>query len=48
MFGVKQQFVDLHMRMMLLEWMMEFSDEFLFKRQTFALAVSYIDLYLTK
>ena len=34
--------------MMLLEWMMEFADEFLFKRQTYALSVSYVDLYLSQ
>lgn len=34
--------------MMLLEWMQEFSDEFLFKRQTYYLAIYYVDLYLTK
>jgi hypothetical protein len=34
--------------MMLIDWMQEFSDEYLFKRTTFYLAVFYVDFYLTK
>jgi hypothetical protein len=34
--------------MMLYEWMQEFSDEFIFKRATFYLAVWYVDMFLTR
>ena len=34
--------------MMLLEWMQEFSDEFLFKRATYYLAIHYVDMFLTR
>jgi cyclin A len=35
------------MREMLVDWMMEVSDEFKLKKQTFYLSVYFIDRYLT-
>lgn len=37
-----------HMRIMLLDWVMEVCNEFRFKRQTYHLAVYYIDRYLER
>lgn len=36
------------MRLMLIDWMMEVCDEFALARETFHLAVTYTDLYLSK
>lgn len=36
------------MRLMLLDWMMEVSDEFGLSRETFHLSITYVDLYLTR
>jgi cyclin E len=36
------------MRGILVDWMMEVCCEFHFKRETFYLAVCYVDLYLSK
>jgi hypothetical protein len=36
------------MRLMLIDWIMEVCDEFALSRETFHLAVLYIDLYLTR
>ena len=36
------------MRAILLDWMMEVSSEFLMKRETYHLAVMYVDKYLSK
>jgi hypothetical protein len=33
---------------MLVDWMMEVCDEFALTRETFHLAVNYVDLYLSK
>jgi cyclin A len=37
-----------HMRLMLMDWMMEVSDEFHIQRETFQLASLYTDLYLSR
>ena len=36
------------MRLMLIDWMMEVSDEFNLSRETFHLAVTFTDLYLSR
>jgi len=36
------------MRLILINWLMEVSTEFMFKRDTFYCAVNYIDRYMSK
>lgn len=43
-----QKGIQWHMRLLLVDWMMEVCDEFGLKRETFHLATYYVDLYLTK
>lgn len=43
-----QKEIQWHMRLLLIDWMMEVCDEFGLKRDTFHLAAYYVDLYLTK
>ena len=43
-----QREIQWHMRLLLVDWMMEVCDEFGLKRDTFHLATYYVDLYLTK
>ena len=44
---IKQKDIQFHMRLMLLDWMMEVCEEFGLKRETFHLAAYFSDLYLT-
>lgn len=43
-----QPHINWSMRAILLDWMMEVACEFAMKRQTYYLAINYIDRYLTK
>lgn len=40
--------IQWHMRAMLVDWIMEVSDEFYLSRESFHLAINYIDLYLSR
>ena len=40
--------IQWHMRVMLIDWMQEVCDEFSLLRETFHLAVTYTDLYLSR
>jgi len=44
----KQPHLQWHMRVLLVDWMMEVCDEFSLLRETYHLAVNYIDLYLSR
>jgi hypothetical protein len=45
---IRQPNITWIMRAILLDWMMQFSSEFCLKRETFHLAVCYVDVYLQK
>lgn len=46
--GTTQREIQWHMRLLLIDWMMEVCDEFQLKRDTYHLAAYYTDMFLSR